>query len=66
MAWLPVYGHASQNLGQNVINSSAEFIFVGLYDVTYHAFEVRVDDMYHGRGGAVVVGVSAACEAERA
>ena len=38
----------------------------GLYDVTYHAFEVRIDDMYHGRGGAVAVGVSAACEAERA
>jgi len=37
-----------------------------LYDVTYHAFEVRIDDMYHGRGGAVAVGVSAARQVERA
>ena len=39
---------------------------VGLYDITYHVFEVRIDATYHGRGGAVAVGVSAACEAERA
>ena len=37
-----------------------------LYDITYHVFEVRIDATYHGRGGAVTVGVSAACEAERA
>ena len=36
-----------------------------LYDITYHAFEVRIGAMYHGRGGAMAVGVSAACEAQR-
>ena len=40
--------------------------FRRLYDITYHVFEVRIDATYHGRGGAVAVGVSAACEAERA
>jgi len=38
---------------------------IRLYDVTYHAFEVRMCQ-YHGRGGAVAVGVSTASEAERA
>ena len=37
-----------------------------LYDITYHVFEVRIDTTYHGWVGAVAVGVSAACEAERA
>jgi len=34
--------------------------------VTYHAFEVQIDDMYHGRQGTVAVGASAARQVERA
>ena len=32
----------------------------------YHALEVQIDDMYHGRQGAVAVGVLAARQVERA
>ena len=32
----------------------------------YHALEVQIDNMYHRRGGAVTVGVSAARQLERA
>ena len=39
---------------------------IWLYDITYHVFEARIDATYHGRGGAVAVGVAAACKAERA
>jgi len=31
----------------------------------YHALEVQIDDMYHGRQGAVAVGMSAARQVER-
>ena len=39
-----------------------------LYDVTYNAFEVRIDDrpIYRGRQGAVAVGVSVARQVQRA
>ena len=35
------------------------------YDIMYQVFEVRIKATYHGRGGAVALGVSAACKAER-
>ena len=32
----------------------------------YHALEVQIDGMYHGRRGAVAMGVSAARQVEHA